>query len=121
MLSACSDTPSAVDPLGPWGGEGIRLEIVATGGTMEFDCATGTIDAPLLLDEDGTFSLPGTFTLGHGGPDIEGQEPVPVPATFGGSVLGDRMTLEGRFGPQDTRIGPYTLGKGQDPLLRKCQ
>ena len=111
----------AVDPLGLWGGEGIRLEIAPTGGALEFDCAAGTFDAPLVLDGEGTFALPGTFTLGHGGPDIEGQEPIPVAATFVGSVAGDRMTLEGRFGAEDMRIGPYSLRKGQDPLLRKCQ
>ena len=121
LLGACDGTPTAVDPVGSWGGEGIRLDVAAAGGTLEFDCAVGTIDAPLVLDENGAFVLPGTFTLGHGGPDIEGQEPVPVEATFTGTVAGDRMTLEGRFGAEDTRIGPYSLRKDRDPLLRECQ
>ena len=118
-LSACDGTPADVDPLGSWGGEGIALLVSVAGGELEFDCAVGTIDEPV-ADPGGGFTLVGTFTLGFGGPAIEGQEPEVRPATWTGSISGDRMTLGGRFGDDDTPLGPYQLRKGEDPLLRKC-
>ncbi len=116
---ACSDSPVDVDPLGAWGGEGVALQVTVEGGNLEFDCAVGTIDEPI---EGGgrSFTLDGTFTLGFGGPEMEGMEPDIHPAIWMGVIEGDVMTLSGRFGDDETPLGPYRLRKEAQPLLRKC-
>ncbi len=119
-LVACDDTPTAVDPEGNWGGEGLLVQVTAQGATLEFDCATGTIDVPFVWASDGSFRLTGTFTLGTGGPVMEGHEPEPQPAVYSGQVTGDRMRIGGTFGDDDTPIGPHTVRKGQNELLRRC-
>jgi len=117
---ACGGSPTAVDPVGAWGGEGLALDVDQDGAVLEFDCAVGTIDVPFEFDGAERFELTGTFTLGQGGPAREGEEPTPQSAVYTGVVRGEVMTLEGRFGPDDIEIGPYLLRKGQTPLLRKC-
>ena len=119
-LVACEATPVAVDPVGSWGGEGIALVVTPDGGSLDFDCAAGTFDDPL-PDPLRSFTVGGTFTLGFGGPDIEGREPDVQPATWTGAVRGGELTLTGVFGQENTPLGPYRLRKGEDPLLRRCQ
>ena len=58
-----------------WGGTGIQLTVNDATATVEFDCAHGTIDQPLLIDQDGRFDIPGTFVREHGGPIQEGEAP----------------------------------------------
>ena len=42
-----------------WGGDHIEMEVTKTGARVEFDCAHGTIDAPLRVDSQGAFTLQG--------------------------------------------------------------
>ena len=58
------------------------------GGTLEYDCATGTIIGPLTLHPDGTFDAEGIHTPGWGGPEIEGQVLPTYRARYSGSVRG---------------------------------
>jgi hypothetical protein len=84
LVVACAANPSAATrldrvPNGEWGGEHVRLTVVETGGTIEFDCAHGNLDEPLVLDRSGDgqqMSLEvtleggetaGTFSLAKGG------------------------------------------------------
>jgi hypothetical protein len=97
----------------------VALQVTAEGGDLEFDCAAGTIDEPV-EGEGGSFTLVGTFTLGFGGPDMEGREPDVHRAVWMGVIEGDVMTLSGRFGDEETPLGPYRLRKDAPPLLRRC-
>lgn len=119
FASGCDSNPAQVDPLGEWGGEGVSLLVTAAGGELEFDCAVGTI-APPVADPGGGFEQTGTFTLGFGGPDVEGREPDVRSAVWSGTIRGDRMSLSGHFEPDETPVGPFELRKNAEPLLRKC-
>ena len=65
VASACHD-PVAADPIGTWGGTHIALIVTASDGTVEYDCATGTITEPVRVGSDGSFDAAGTFSPGHG-------------------------------------------------------
>src|SRR6266404_4607647 len=45
--------------VGDWGGRHIRLSVTERGATIEYDCANGTIEEPLLLGRDGRFDVRG--------------------------------------------------------------
>lgn len=104
---------------GDWGGEHVALSLTASGGRIEYDCAQGTLDAPVVPDAAGTFSVAGRHVPGHGGPvRIEDQPPASQPAIYQGTVSGDRMQLRVSTGGQDT--GAYVLQRGADPQLFRC-
>lgn len=119
-LSACADTLSGPELLGTWGGEGIQLVLEPSGGTMEFDCAAGTMDVPLIPRKDGSFTVQGTWTRGHGGPAREGEEPEVLATIWSGDIEGKRMAIAGRVLAEDLILGPYQLFKDADGLLRRC-
>ena len=70
MIAAWTPTPNAARsvPSGPWGGRGIALTVEDSGAKIEMDCAHGRITGRLVLDADGRFELPGTFTRERPGP-----------------------------------------------------
>jgi hypothetical protein len=105
---------------GTWGGTGIGLEVTDSGGTLEFDCAHGSIDEPLLLDAGGRFDAKGRFAREHGGPVREGEKENSQPIRCTGSVSGDEMTLVLTPEGGDTPIGTYALVHGRHPRIRKC-
>jgi hypothetical protein len=110
----------ATDPAlqGAWGGDDIRLAITASGASLEFDCAAGTIDAPFLTDASGHFNLPGStwFT-----PPVvfENWQPDRRPARYSGVVEGNLMTLTvTRL--EDGITTRFTLARNAVPRLLKC-
>ena len=54
-------------PTGVWGGQHIHIEVGETSATIEYDCANGVIDGPLILDANGNFKLSGTHRIERGG------------------------------------------------------
>ena len=58
LLSGCRNESV---PNGAWGGDHAALTVTDNGGRVEFDCAHGTLDHPLQVDERGRFSVAGTF------------------------------------------------------------
>lgn len=119
-LAACAGVPSAGVPLtGRWGGQHVGLELGPAGGTLDYDCAAGRIDGPLLPRADGSFEASGTHTPGTGGPERFGVIPPSHPARYSGVVRGDRMTLRVAVA-NGTAIGPVTLRLGAEPVLMRC-
>jgi hypothetical protein len=116
LLAGCRDEGV---PNGAWGGDHVVLTVTDGGGSVELDCAHGTLDHPLRLDDRGRFSVAGTFVPEHGGPvrDDEGAER--RPARYQGRL--DRqeieftVTVEGQTGQ-----GPFTVTLGKAPKLTKC-
>src|SRR5689334_12436741 len=53
---------------GKWGGLGIAMEVGDRGGTIEFDCAHGTISEKITAKGNGSFAVKGTFVREHPGP-----------------------------------------------------
>ena len=122
LLAGCA-TPEKdkVDPLaGGWGGAHVSLVIDAEGGKLDYDCAAGTIDQPLVLDGQGEFHERGTHTPGTGGPVRQDYVPPSLPAVYEGSVKGDHMTLRVIVPSNGTVIGPLELRKGAAPVLMRC-
>jgi hypothetical protein len=103
---------------GKWGGEHARLEVSDAGGRVEFDCAHGSLDAPLDVDTAGRFSVPGTFVL-EGGPErIDQPRPARV-VRYAGRVDGSRMELE-LLSETGERLESFSLEFGRAALLFKC-
>src|SRR5678815_4839684 len=80
-------------PAGVWGGAHIRIDVGAKSATIQYDCAHGVIKGPLTLDSQGHFNLGGTHTPERGGPVRADETQRSQPATYIGSISGDKMTL----------------------------
>ena len=112
---------SLTGPVGPgdWGGEHIGLVVAHNRAIVEYDCASGTIDQPLVAAK-GRFTAAGTHTRGHGGPARENEIPDKHPARYDGRIDGERMILEVTLTDSGEKLGRYTLVRGQSPRVFKC-
>ncbi len=120
LVAACESLPKAQRHLfGQWGGPHAGLSLEGGIGTIEYDCATGTIDTAILPGPDGSFNATGTHRPGQGGPLRVGQIFTSHRATYAGTVAGDQMTLSVRL-EDGTALGPFTLTRGAQPLLTRC-
>lgn len=95
------------------------MSLTSSGGTIEYDCAAGTISEPVTVHSDGTFTAEGTHTPGWGGPEIEGQVMPTYRVRYNGSVRGDTMVLLGRV-ENGVLLGPFTLRRGAEPIIFRC-
>lgn len=114
--------PASGQPIevGAWGGDHVSLLLAATGGTLEYDCAHGTIDQPFVADSSGRFDLAGTHTREHGGPIRIGEKEDRRPARYTGVTDGRTMTLTVTLTGTNERIGTFTLTRGQIGRIVKC-
>ncbi len=119
-LPACGDSPTAVDLIGDWGGEHVALTITPGGGSLEFDCAHGTIDEPIRPAANGTFDAAGVYVREHGGPIREDEPPDSHPARYRGRVDGSRMTLTVTLTDGEEWIAQYALTQGAPARVYKC-
>ena len=106
-------------PTGVWGGQHINLEAGEKSATIEYDCASGVIDGPLVVDGNGKFSWRGTHRMERGGPIRADEKPKEHPATYTGSVNGNTMTLTLKISDLDEET--FTLEKGKPGDLFKCK
>jgi hypothetical protein len=123
LLSAAG--PCSTDVAGPvapseWGGEHIGLTVSATGGVLEYDCASGTIDQPIVVGANGNFIAQGTHTIGHGGPSMVGEIPDLHPARYDGWTDGETMRLTVTLTDTGEKLGSFTLVRGQSPRVFRC-
>ena len=119
VTAGCATAPPAPASLaGQWGGTHIGLRLGPAGGTLEYDCAEGTI-GPLAIGPGGRFTAAGMHTPGTGGPDRVGVVPPSFRTTYSGTVRGDRMTLQGAV-ETGVRLGPFELRRGAEPMLMRC-
>jgi hypothetical protein len=113
VLVACGDNARVRQ--GRWGGQDIELQVTASGGTLRFACAAGTIDEALNPDAAGRFEAGGTFTVQAG--------PVPIggyprrPARYSGVVLDQAMTLSVIV--EGNESGPFALSFGAQPVYTR--
>ena len=121
LLAGCKTTEPEIQPvIGNWGGTHIGLVLDPAGGRLEYDCATGTIDQPVIVNSLGEFHEKGTHTPGTGGPVRQDYVPPTLPALYHGSVKGERMTLRVIVPSNGTVIGPLELRLGATPILMRC-
>ena len=126
LLAACSGSAARGAPTGGtgkliqgnWGGPHAGLVLTASGGNIEFDCASGSIDAPLRTDPTGAFSASGTYAGGHGGPVRQDAPDARQPAQYRGTVSGKRMDLTVSTG--DDTIGTFQLARDGDGPMARC-
>ncbi len=104
---------------GLWGGQHISIKVGTKSATIEYDCASGVIDGPLVVDSNGEFSLHGTHKMERGGPIRADAEPRGHPATYTGSIKGNTMTLTLKLAGFDDET--FTLEKGKPGELVKCK
>ena len=105
---------------GVWGGLHINLEVGANSAKIEYDCAHGAIDEPLVVDGNGKFELRGSFTQERGGPVRADETPQPRPATYSGTIKGNTMTLTLKVSGVD-ETETFTLERGKAGELFKCK
>ena len=123
MNNTRSSTEAKLDeiPLGNWGGEHISLQLTAQGGTVEFDCAHGTIARKLVLDRSGRFDVPGTYVEEHGGPVRANEQAKEFPVRYTGSVKDGKLKLTITRSDTKKNLGTFTLAHGQEAFLVKCR
>jgi hypothetical protein len=107
-------------PAGVWGGDHIALFATNSGATLEFDCAHGSINQPVVPDAGGRFDATGVFVLEHGGPVYGGEPEDSHPARFTGVTDGSTMTLTITLTDTNTTQGTYVLFRGKVAKLMKC-
>lgn len=102
-----------------WGGNHIEIETSDAGAQVTFDCAHGTIDAPVKPDARGAFTVAGTFTPQRPGPTRD-DGPAAIKATYSGTIAGDamrlRVAIEGQDAPRE-----FTLTRGERGNIRACR
>jgi hypothetical protein len=123
MLAACASSPGAATrlervPNGDWGGEHVRLTVSDTGAKVEFDCAHGTLDEPLVLDAEGRFDVKGSLLV-EGGPVRLDETRKPQPVRYRGETDGERMSLEVAL-EGGSSGGSFSLTRGGKAKLVKC-
>jgi len=103
-----------------WGGEHIQLKLTKDGGTVQFDCATGTITKPLTVNAQGNFRANGTYTRENPGP-ITGEGNPAANATYSGSIVGGAMRLHIVAGANKEVVGDFGLVRGESGRVVKCR
>ncbi len=122
IAAACGTfvTAPGVPLTGTWGGVHLLAQLNESGGTLEYDCASGTIDAPLVPDEGGHVSALGTHSPGHGGPVMEGEVPPKLPARYDGFVSGDRLSLTVTLTETNEVVGTFDLRRDASGQVFRC-
>jgi hypothetical protein len=115
--TAIGPSPGA-DTVGRWGGAHVALTLTDSGGTIEYDCAHGGLQASVRPDRQGRFEVGGVHVREHGGPVRVGDVPDSIPARYAGRIVGNRMSLLVLV-RRDT-LGPFDLRRGAEPRLFKC-
>lgn len=106
---------------GTWGGDHISLEVTEGGAAIEYDCAHGTIDKQIMLDDQGKFSARGSYVREGPGPIRVGREAAELPATYSGTNDGKTLTLKVKLDASDEEIGTFRLTYGMTGRIRKCK
>ena len=120
FYSGCSSSVSQIDLKGTWGGEHIGVMVSDSSATLEYDCAHGTIDEPIIPDEDGNYEVSGVHIIEHGGPIRSDEVPDEHPALYKGHIVGNQMTLILVLTDTDTEVDTFSLSRGVNPLIYKC-
>jgi hypothetical protein len=106
---------------GVWGGQHARVEVTGKGAAIEFDCANGTIDGPILLNAKGGFDVKGKFAAEHGGPVRQDEEGTNRAVRYIGRVKDKELTLTISDLNTKENLGTFTLTLGNEGRLMKCR
>ncbi len=121
MVLSCTQLDTAPgDLFGQWGGDHAGLTVSLKGGDLEYDCAVGHIDPPVMVDQNGLIRASGIHIPGHGGPVRLGEKPDSLPAWYEGRIEGDTMTLTVTLTKSGDVVGTFILLRGRSPHVFKC-
>jgi len=95
------------------------MSVSGAGALLEFDCANGRIDRPIVMDGGG-FAIQGSYSSEHGGPRRDADASL-TRARYAGRVSGNTMRLTVWIGRDKKPIGVFSLKRGDDTLLTKCR
>jgi hypothetical protein len=105
---------------GTWGGENAGAIVDDTIVHVHIGCTLGNFTPPAVVDDQGRFSVEGSYTL-RAFPIAVGP---PLPAVFTGVVTGSQLTLS--VAVSDTvekklvSLGPVTVVLGREPRMQTC-
>jgi len=105
---------------GTWGGDHIGVEVSDGGATFDYDCAHGSVERVLTLDESGNFEATGFHVKEHFGPVHASDDTKGQPARYVGHVEGDTMTVAVTLTDTKEMVGTFTLKYGKPPRVFKC-
>ena len=114
-------SPSTTPLTGAWGGDHVSLTVTAAASHAEFDCAHGSIDNSILLDDQGRFEIKGVLVREPHGPIRVGHEPKNESAVYSGRLQGAKMTLWVTLSGSQETLGTYSLVHGEQGIVRKCR
>lgn len=123
IASSASSRPRKMYRLNPgsWGGPNIRIDLGKSSATIEYACASGTIDGPLSIDGKGRFAWRGTFNQEHGGPARIDEKANERPAVYSGWIKGDTMTLTVKLADTNEVLETFALKRGSTGRVFKCK
>jgi hypothetical protein len=125
LLGACGHEESILPPAGEglargtWGGDNAGV-LVGDTAHLHVACTFGNFARPTVLDEDGRFSVAGSYVL-RAYPVQVGPE---LPAQFAGVVSGGTLTIS--VAVNDTvekklvAVGPVTVTFAREPHMQQC-
>ena len=102
---------------GSWGGPHIGVDLTGGLGAVQFDCAAGSIDQPII--SGGPFRVPGTYRPGAEGPVRVGQIFTAKRATYSGTATKTEMTMTVTLEDGEV-LGPFDLTLGAPPQITRC-
>ncbi len=106
---------------GTWGGDQIGMNVTDNGASLDFGCASGSIDEPLRADVIGNFSVQGTLTQRMGVMPADPELlPKPQSVTYNGQIRGNAMDLHITLNEDGSHLGDFTLRLGQEPTIFYC-
>lgn len=118
LALACGASTMDRVPEGSWGGEHVGLLVGPAGAAVDLDCAHGAITAPMRLDADGGFSLPGYYVWDVGPPQVPEDRRA---ATYSGRSDGRSLTLSFTLVEGGESGGPFTAFPGAPAQVRECR
>ncbi|MDB5824167.1 MAG: hypothetical protein JWR21_2871 [Herminiimonas sp.] len=105
---------------GVWGGQHIGLTISDSGASLAYDCAHGTIDGQIRLDQTGRFSVNGIHVIGQPGPTTPGATINSHPARYDGQVQQDSLSLTVTLTDTGQNVGTFLLTRNGTAQVFAC-
>lgn len=105
---------------GAWGGQHIGLTISDAGASLAYDCAHGTIDGQIHLDQGGRFSVTGVHIIDQPGPTTPGATINSHPARYDGQVQQDSLSLTVTLTDTGQNVGTFLLTRNGTAQVFAC-